>query len=147
MEDDEYMGFHIPRKSTVIASYLVINDDESLFPESTVFRPERWLENQNLPVTAFGFGRRACVGRHLGWDMLAVAAARLLWLYDVENIHRDGQKGLNNVWDHVRNGAQRVPAPFSASFKPREPWRLEVLEKILASSDKSIDSILDLAEA
>lgn len=64
IQDDNHMGYHIPAGATVIANHWSISLDENLFPGPDTFRPERWLENPNLPNPAFGFGRRVCPGQY-----------------------------------------------------------------------------------
>jgi cytochrome P450 len=70
--------------------YSVLSNEE-IFPESTKFRPERWLGN---PVTAngkplshylvtFGKGSRGCIGRELAMMELYVALATLFRRFDM----------------------------------------------------------------
>ncbi|KAJ5613717.1 cytochrome protein [Penicillium herquei] len=125
-EDDEYMGYHIPRATMVLACYQAINTDETTFPDGASFRPERWLDDPTLPVTAFGFGRRACVGRHLAWDMLCIAVARILWLF---NVDQDPEVPVAKPFADVRLGAMREPASFRVRFRPRTPRHLDSLAR------------------
>ncbi|KAJ5710997.1 cytochrome protein [Penicillium malachiteum] len=125
-EDDEYMGYHIPRATMVLACYQVITTDETTFPDGASFRPERWLDDPTLPITAFGFGRRACVGRHLAWDMLCIAVARMLWLFHVD---QDPEAPIAKPFADVRLGAMREPASFKVRFRPRTPQHLDSLAR------------------
>ncbi|CAI7604617.1 unnamed protein product [Penicillium discolor] len=127
-EDDEYGGYHIPRATMVLACYQAINTDEATFPDGISFRPERWLDDPTLPVTAFGFGRRACVGRHLAWDMLCIAVARMLWLFHVE---QDPEAPIADPLPDVRVGAMRKPASFSVRFHPRSSQHLDILGRVI----------------
>ncbi|KAL4927110.1 cytochrome P450 [Aspergillus undulatus] len=83
-EDDEYNGYFIPANATVIGNQFAINMDRNTFGDPETFRPERWLENPNLPFPAvFGFGRRICPGQYIGRDLLAITVARLLWAFEI----------------------------------------------------------------
>jgi cytochrome P450 len=62
-EDDEYMGYHIPKGATIIGGHWAISMDEELYPNPDEFEPERFLKNPDLPYSQFGFGRRKCIGK------------------------------------------------------------------------------------
>ena len=49
MEDDVYMGYHIPKDAIVHANHYLISRDPAVFPEPAEFKPERWL-NPNYPT-------------------------------------------------------------------------------------------------
>lgn len=65
----------------VVMSQWVVHRDPSLFPEPTVFRPERWLgdETRALPKLAFfpfGAGPRVCIGNQFAMlEAVVVLAA------------------------------------------------------------------------
>lgn len=52
--DDEYMGYRIPKDAVVIGNNWGIHHDEELYPEPEKIRPERWIENPQLPFTMWG---------------------------------------------------------------------------------------------
>lgn len=60
--DDEYMGYQIPKGTTVIAGHWAISMDERMYPNADAFEPERFLRNPDLAHSQFGFGRRKCIG-------------------------------------------------------------------------------------
>ena len=68
----QYKDWVIPAGTPVGMTSVHIHDNEDIFPEHRVFRPERWLplqtEGQRLLryLVAFGVGSRSCVGRELG---------------------------------------------------------------------------------
>jgi len=61
--DDEYMGYHIPKDATIIGGHWAISMDEEMYPDPDAFKPERFLEDPDLPYSQFGFGRRKCIGK------------------------------------------------------------------------------------
>ena len=117
-QDDNYRGYHIPRGSTVIGNHWSIMQDEKLFDVPREFRPERWLQDQNLPWCPFGFGRRICVGQDLAMDSLFIAVVRLMWAFEFIPISKDG--GSPNLDDMESMGTFSVhPQPFELEIVPR----------------------------
>ncbi|KAL5341677.1 cytochrome P450 [Aspergillus crustosus] len=82
-EDDEYNGYFIPAKATVVGNQWAMNMDRAVFDDPEIFWPERWIENPDAPVAGFGFGRRVCPGQHIGRDLFVITVARLLWGYEI----------------------------------------------------------------
>ncbi|PFH49406.1 hypothetical protein AMATHDRAFT_147746 [Amanita thiersii Skay4041] len=68
IEEDHYMGYHIPKGTTVIANIWAIAHDENIYPDAYSFKPERYLRIDNHEPEldprkfVFGFGRRVCPG-------------------------------------------------------------------------------------
>lgn len=73
-----------------------IHMDAAVYPEPDRFNPRRFMD-PSYPTSrtpegveygaarghwAFGFGRRACPGQHIGERSLYIVAARLLWAFD-----------------------------------------------------------------
>jgi hypothetical protein len=63
IQDDEYMGYHIPAGATVIGNHWSISLDDNLYENPMDFEPERWIKNPDLPLASFGFSRRVCTGK------------------------------------------------------------------------------------
>jgi Cytochrome P450 len=62
-----------------------IMHDPTTYPEPTKFKPERFLDPVTpapLPDAAFGFGRRVCPGQFFARDMLWVAMASMLAVFE-----------------------------------------------------------------
>ncbi|KAF9529950.1 cytochrome P450 [Crepidotus variabilis] len=93
-QSDEYLGYEIPKGSTVVANVWAILHDESIYPEPFVFKPSRFGSNgksgnspdtQMDPTTvAFGFGRRTCPGSHFAMTTMLVGMACVLAEFNVE---------------------------------------------------------------
>ncbi|GFF31222.1 hypothetical protein IFM51744_01373 [Aspergillus udagawae] len=143
--DDECMGYHIPRGATVLCNYWALNHDENIFPDSFAFKPERWLENPQLPESAFGFGQRGCPGRHMGQDSVLIATSRLFWAYDIELEKENGRVPIDRekAMD-AANGTTMASfvCDFKASFQPRSRHHQEIIEKQWMCAEKDAQTLL-----
>jgi len=77
-ENDQYLGYHIPKGAFVMANLWGLARDPEIYDEPESFRPERFIDGKALDpkLLVFGFGRRICPGRAFA-DMniwLAVAS-------------------------------------------------------------------------
>ncbi|KAE8398031.1 cytochrome P450 [Aspergillus pseudonomiae] len=142
-QDDEYMGYHIPKGSVVIANSWSLYLDDDMFEDADSFSPERWIQNPNLQLSGFGFGRRGCVGKHLTVNSLNIIIARLLWAYDI----KPEKNELVDAFRMKQVGLVSRPMPFRALFQVRSPSRESVIRSIGASSQEATDEILDRIQA
>ncbi|KAI5918504.1 cytochrome P450 [Camillea tinctor] len=144
-QEDVYMGYRIPAGSTVLPHHWALTREEAVYgSDADEFVPERWIlqDGQNvgpeatpartdtlkdLPVVAFGYGRRICPGRHLARNGLYIAVARLLWAFNVE---RAGQQHGAPIDDmDFTDGLTAEPKRFNAVFHPRGPWAVDILKE------------------
>jgi cytochrome P450 len=145
-EDDEYMGYHIPKGATVIANHWAISHDESVYDSPELFNPDRWIENPDLPLVTFGHGRRTCFGQHVARNSMFIIIARLLWAFDIDCLFEEkgGQK-IRLIPDPMAmtQGFNSKPMPFKANFKPRNPHVEDVLRRGWDVEEKDINVILN----
>ncbi len=97
-EDVWYEGVFIPKGTMCIANlWQCHHDPESYGDDAAKFNPERFLdaESRILPGPAetrdeghstYGFGRRACVGKHVANDTLFITIATVLWAANLERV-------------------------------------------------------------
>jgi cytochrome P450 len=143
IQDDEYMGYRIPKGATVIGNHWSIHMDEKTFPDPLSFNPERWLENPNLPLYAFGFGRRACTGQHISNNSLFIIVARILWAFDVKPaIDRDTDREVEIDDMAFTSGFNSRPEPFEVRFVPRTNKVAGVVTREFEDAEKDIDVIM-----
>lgn len=144
IQDDEYMGYRIPKGATVIGNHWAIHLDDAVYKDPMEFRPRRWIEEPTLPLAAFGFGRRVCTGQHIAQNSLYINIARLLWTFNIEHDEEDGSKVDPLAFSQ---GFNSRPLEFKARFNVRSPSKRVVVEKAYEESEKNIDAILDKIHA
>lgn len=143
VDDDEYMGNRIPKGAWVITNHWSMEFHENVFKDPYEFSPERWLENPDLPVNTFGFGRRVFVGQHLARYSLEIAISSVLWGYNISLAYDDasGKEMHVNLWDLMQDAILR-PAPFKVTLQVRSAAHRNVIESELAAADKDASHIL-----
>ncbi|EPS26496.1 hypothetical protein PDE_01433 [Penicillium oxalicum 114-2] len=139
-EDDEYLGYQIPKGTTILVNHWAIDHDEDIFENAGEFQPERWLKNPKLPQISFGWGRRVCLGQHMGRNSLYVLISRLLWGFEVDS-QDDNRKKFIESWDMVQS-LTSGPSSLKAMFRPRDPQKQRVMETAWETSEKDVDTIL-----
>ncbi|PWY83874.1 cytochrome P450 [Aspergillus sclerotioniger CBS 115572] len=127
-QDDEYMGYQIPNGTVIIPNIWVMSFNPEVFPEPHEFKPERWIDNPELEHSPFGFGRRICPGRHLGWNSMFILLARLMWAYDITHAYEDGKRVEIDPWD-IELTFTAASRPFKASFHIRSPEKQVIIER------------------
>ena len=75
-------GFTVPAGADVIVSPYALHRDPGVFPEPERLDPDRWLPERVTPAqrqafTAFGGGRRKCLGEHYGMTEAVLALATI----------------------------------------------------------------------
>jgi cytochrome P450 len=127
-ENDEYMGYHIPKGTVIIPNIWVMSFNPEIFQDPHEFKPERWIHNPNLEHSPFGFGRRICPGQHLGLSSISILMARLMWAYDISHAYKDGKRIDIDPWD-INFTFTAWSQPFDASFQVRSPEKQEIIER------------------
>ena len=96
IEDDWYEGMFIPKGTLCLANMWQCNLDPAFYGDDAVnFNPGRFLDEQGglIPGPAetrddghstYGFGRRACTGKHAANDTLFISMATMLWAVKLE---------------------------------------------------------------
>jgi Cytochrome P450 len=70
--------------------------DPSVYPEPDVFRPERFLNpdgslrDDPILVSAFGYGRRICPGRHFADATIFITVASLFSVFNISKGQSEG---------------------------------------------------------
>lgn len=122
-QDDEYKGYIIPINTTVTANHWSLEFDSQVFDDPWNFWPERWLGDNILPSSAFGFGRRICPGKTLAMNSLYLAISRLLWAFDF----KCDQNSVPDPFD-MSQGVSSRPEAHGGYCLPRSLKHRELIE-------------------
>jgi len=77
------------------------------YPEPDAFKPERFLNpdgsllDDPILISAFGYGKRVCPGRHFAEATLFITVASLLSVFNVEN----GEASNGQPFEYTYTGA------------------------------------------
>ncbi|CAZ84036.1 unnamed protein product [Tuber melanosporum] len=139
-EDDEYMGYRIPKGAIVVGNLWSIHQDPEVYPNPTKFMPERWDDEENVHY-GFGFGRRACPGRHIAINSLFINCARIIWGFNVEHAkNSDGTVIPVDEWD-MTQGFMSRPVRYKASITPRDAKRVEVINQAWKAAEVQLQDM------
>ncbi|KAI7782399.1 cytochrome P450 [Diaporthe eres] len=86
-KDLSYDKWQIPAGTPVGMTTLLMQTDETLYPDPMRFNPDRWLVSGAAGATAskyapFGRGTRTCLGMHLAWAEMYQLLAALVQRFD-----------------------------------------------------------------
>jgi cytochrome P450 len=142
IEDDEYLGYHIPKGATVVENQWGINLNDESFQDSHKFIPERWLQDPDQPLCAFGFGRRTCPGKHMAQNSMFIAIAQVLWAYNISHCYTNGKKVPIDSLDTTQI-LVAGPSPFKASFTIRSSAHKRIVEREWESTTTDLNVTME----
>lgn len=104
----QYHDWVVPSGTIVNMTPLLIHENEDIFPDPKVFRPERWLNNGSLNryLVLFSRGPRSCLGLKLAWAELYLIVGTVFRRFnlDVELVSKE--RDIDIVSDVVMGAAQ-----------------------------------------
>ncbi|KAH7110902.1 cytochrome P450 [Dendryphion nanum] len=136
-------GHVVPAGTWVGVNTYSIHHNEEYFPEPFVFKPERWLAEDNAPqenerkamqeaFLPFGVGSRACVGKAMAYMEASLVLAKSLWYFDFQRPNDAKLDAIGGGVSGDRNGRghldeYQIKDQFVAShegpylvFRPRD---------------------------
>ncbi|KAJ7189270.1 cytochrome P450 [Mycena filopes] len=137
--EDEYRGWRLPANTIFIPNVWSVFRDETMYPESAAFKPERFLtpDGKQLnpgvrdPQAAFGFGRRICPGRYLANSSIFILVSSILASFDIRKADGD-----NEATYEYMSGLLHAPLPFRCSIRPRSAEAVALIEEAIAAQDE-----------
>ncbi|KAL0954544.1 hypothetical protein HGRIS_003509 [Hohenbuehelia grisea] len=122
-EDDIYKGMFIPKGALVMPNLRGMSQDEAVYANPKEFNPSRFLSkptgNQEpFFSSAFGFGRRICIGRHLAYNSLWIVVATILATCEISPaVDKDGKDIKIDI--AYTTGITSRPKPFACNIRRR----------------------------
>ncbi|PIL25684.1 cytochrome P450 [Ganoderma sinense ZZ0214-1] len=140
--DDVYNGYHLPSGSIVVGNAWAILHDERMFPDPDRFLPERWLNEdgslrtdmRDAELSAFGFGRRICPGRHLAAASVWIGMTSVLSIFNLEKARGADGNIIEPSGEYI-SGLVAYPKPFQCLFKPRSDLTAQLVHNGLQECD------------
>ncbi|RAQ45962.1 cytochrome P450 monooxygenase [Aspergillus flavus] len=138
VEENEYMGYQIPVDAIILPNQWHINCEPKYFEDPAEFKPQRWIDNPNLPGPAlFGYGIRICPGRQTANNGLLIVLALMAWGFDLN--HAGGVKEPPNVLETL---IMKLPTS-SIRYSCRSSVHRDLIQKEWLASDVDPSSILN----
>lgn len=141
-QDDQYMGYLIPKGAGVVNNVWGIHHDEKRHPSPRIFNPERYTNDlQTLGEAAanadgtkrdqftFGAGRRICPGIHVAERSLFLGMSRILWAFNIEPATDADGKQIIPDQEKLTQGFVCMPVEFPAKITPRSAEKAEAVKR------------------
>ncbi|KAB8217192.1 cytochrome P450 [Aspergillus novoparasiticus] len=138
VEENEYMGYRIPVDAIILPNQWHINREPKYFEDPAEFKPQRWIDNPDLPGPAlFGYGIRICPGRQTANNGLLIVLALMAWGFDFN--HEGGVKEPPNVLETL---IMKLPTS-SIQYSCRSSVHRDLIQEEWLASDIDPSSILN----
>ncbi|KAH9177243.1 cytochrome P450 [Lactarius sanguifluus] len=139
--DDWYNGMFIHKGTICLTNLLQCHRDPSSYGDDAAnFRPERFLgaHGEILPGSAetheeghstFGFGKRACMKKHIVNESLFIYIATALWAVTFDRVRDENENEVPLGADvFVDTGMSLKPGPYDCKITPRFGEVVSILE-------------------
>lgn len=121
----------IPPFTPVSMTSVLIHHDESVFPSSHEFRPERWLENPRLDkyLVSFSKGSRQCLGMNLAYAEMYLWLANVFRRFGSKEVRFDDDEGVIELFETTKEDVEIWADRFNPVVRPgSQAVRIRVLE-------------------
>ncbi|CAL3971606.1 unnamed protein product [Diplocarpon coronariae] len=106
--NDGQKNWHIPPGIPVGMTSVLVHHDESVFPDSRSFLPERWIGHPHLDryLVSFSRGSRMCIGVHFAHAELYITMARIFQAYGSKDMRLDSDQGYLELFETTRDDVE-----------------------------------------
>ncbi|PMD41073.1 cytochrome P450 [Hyaloscypha variabilis F] len=121
----------IPPGTPVCMTSALIHHDESVFPNSNEFRPERWIEDPRLDryLVSFSKGNRSCLGINLAYAEMYLWLAGIFRRYGSPEVRFESDLGAFELFDTDISDVEMWADRFIPVTKPASKrLRIRVIE-------------------
>ena len=132
IQDDEYMGYRIPKGAAAVWNVWSIHMDPKRHPNPRVFDPARYVDDHQTASEAasnpdpskrdqfiFGAGRRVCQGMHIAERSLFLGMSRMLWAFNFEKARDSHGSEITPDISELTEGLFVMPKRFPSKIVPR----------------------------
>ena len=108
----------------------LIHHDESIFPNSKEFQPERWIEDPRPDryLVSFSKGSRQCVGMNLAYAEMYLWLSGVFRRFGSKEVRLEGDEGIFELVDTTIEDVELAADCFVPNIKKgREGVRVRVL--------------------
>lgn len=80
---------------------VLIHHDESIFPDSHTFNPDRWINNPRLDryLVSFSKGSRSCVGMNLAYAEIYLWISNIFRRFGSKEVRFESDEGVLELVD------------------------------------------------
>lgn len=120
-QDDEYLGYCIPKGASIVPNIWAMMHNPELYPDPMVFSPDRFMEplNQMDPrKVAFGFGRRVCPGAYFAETAMFLNICSILSVFTILKPLNENGKEVDPLVEYT-TGITSHAKPFHCRIVPR----------------------------
>ena len=129
-EDVAFEDWIIPTGTPVGMTSTLIHHDESIFPNSREFQPERWIEGPRLEryLVSFSKGTRQCVGMNLAYAEMYLWLSGVFRRFGSKEVRLEGDEGSFELVGTTIEDVELAADCFVPNIKKgREGVRVRVL--------------------
>ncbi|TVY80571.1 Cyrochrome P450 monooxygenase [Lachnellula suecica] len=118
-EDLQFREWSIPAGTPVGMTSVLMHHDESIYPNSYDFIPERWIDNPKLDryLVTFSKGSRMCIGMNLARAEIYLTLATIFRRYKVELFDTIRERDIDLKYDHFLPYPSKESRGVRAIFK------------------------------
>lgn len=110
----------IPAGTPVSMTSVLIHHNETIFPDSKVFRPDRWIQGPRLDryLVAFSKGSRQCLGMNLAYAEMYLWLAVVFRQFGSKKVRFESDEGVLELVDTDVSDVEIVADRFVPIVKP-----------------------------